>query len=141
MLLDREAVKEILPHREPFLLVDGVTELKPGVNAAGFLDVKDDMFWVPGHFPGNPVMPGVLIVEAMAQMGAVVILSTEEMKGKTAYFGGIRKVRFRQKVYPGDRLILKAGITKVKGPAGWGYGEAYVGDDLAATAELTFAIG
>jgi len=141
MLLDREAVKEIIPHRDPFLLVDGVTDLKPGVSAEGFLDVNGDMFWVPGHFPDNPVMPGVLIVEAMAQMGAVIILSKEEMRGKTAYFGGIRKVRFRQKVYPGDRLMLKAQITKVKGPAGWGYGEAYVGEELAATAELTFAIG
>jgi len=141
MLLDRDAVKEILPHRDPFLLVDGVQELNPGVNAVGFLDVTDDMFWVPGHFPDNPVMPGVLIVEAIAQMGALIVLSKEEMRGKTAYFGGIRKVRFRQKVRPGDRLILKAQITKVKGPAGMGYGEAYVGDALAATAELTFAIG
>lgn len=141
MLLDREAVKGIIPHRDPFLLVDGVTELNPGVNAVGFLDVKDDMFWVPGHFPDNPVMPGVLVVEAVAQMGAVVILSKEGMQGKTAYFGGIRKVRFRQKVRPGDRLTLKAQITKVKGPAGLGYGEAYVGDELAATVELTFAIG
>lgn len=141
MLLDREAVKGIIPHRDPFLLVDGVEELNPGVNAVGFLDVKEDMFWVPGHFPGNAVMPGVLIVESIAQMGAVVILSKEEMRGKTAYFGGIRKVRFRQKVRPGDRLIVKAEITKVKGPAGWGYGEAYVGDELAASAEVTFAIG
>lgn len=141
MLLDREAVKRIIPHREPFLLLDGVETLTPGAEAVGFLDVTDDMFWVPGHFPGNAVMPGVLIVEAIAQLGAVVILSQEEMRGKTAYFGGIRKVRFRQKVRPGDRLILKARITKVKGPMGRGYGEAYVGDDLAATAELTFAIG
>lgn len=140
-MLDREAVKQIIPHRDPFLLVDGVGELKPGVSATGWLDVKEDMFWVPGHFPGNPVMPGVLIVEAMAQMGAVIILSREDMRGRTAYFGGIRRARFRQKVLPGDRLTLKAKITKQKGPAGIGVTEAWVGDKLAASAELTFVIG
>jgi 3-hydroxyacyl-[acyl-carrier-protein] dehydratase len=140
-MLDREAVKQIIPHRDPFLLVDGVNELEPGQRATGWLDVKEDMFWVPGHFPGNPVMPGVLIVEAMAQMGAVIILSREDMRGRTAYFGGIRKARFRQKVLPGDRLTLKARITKQKGPAGIGVSEAWVGDKLAASAELTFVIG
>lgn len=140
-MLDREAVKRIIPHRDPFLLVDGVSELEPGKSAAGWLDVTEEMFWVPGHFPENPVMPGVLLVEAMAQIGAVIILSREDMRGKTAYFGGIRSARFRQKVLPGDRLLLKAKITKQKGPAGIGVGEAWVGDKLAASVEMTFVIG
>ncbi len=140
-MLDREQIKAIIPHREPILLVDGVEELVPGGHAKGWLDVTDDMFWCVGHFPGNPVMPGVLIVESMAQLGAVVMLSCDTYRGKTAYFGGIKNARFRRKVLPGDRLTLETQIDRVLGPVGTGTGKAYVGDELAASCELSFFIG
>jgi 3-hydroxyacyl-[acyl-carrier-protein] dehydratase len=139
-MLDREAVKAILPHRDPFLLVDRVLEFEPGVSAVGELDVRDDMFWVPGHFPEYAVMPGVLIVEAMAQVGAVALLSLPDNVGKIAFFGGIDKVRFKRQVVPGDTLTMHVEITKSRGQIGFGTAKAYVGEQLACAGELMFAI-
>jgi len=139
-MLDRDAIKAIIPHREPFLLVDRIDSFEPGVSAAGELDVTEDMFWVPGHFPGYPVMPGVLIVEACAQVGAVALLSLPENVGRIALFAGVDKVRFKRQVRPGDTLRLSCEITKRRGPIGFGSAEAWVGDELACAGELMFAI-
>ncbi len=139
-MLDREAVKEILPHREPFLLVDRVLELEPGVRAVGELDVREDAFWVPGHFPGEPIMPGVLVVEAMAQTGALALLSVPENRGKIALFGGIDKLRFKWRVEPGDTLRMECEISRQRGPLGFGQARAFVGERLACSGELMFAI-
>jgi 3-hydroxyacyl-[acyl-carrier-protein] dehydratase len=139
-MLDREAVKAIIPHRDPFLLVDRVEEYEPGVSAVAYLDVSDDAFWVPGHFPDYPVMPGVLIVEALAQAGAVALLSLPENQGRIAFFAGIDKVRFKRQVRPGDSLRLECRITKMRGPIGFGSAEASVDGELACAGELMFAI-
>jgi 3-hydroxyacyl-[acyl-carrier-protein] dehydratase len=139
-VLDTDAIKAIIPHRDPFLLVDRVLELEPGVSAVGELDVRPDAFWVPGHFPDYPVMPGVLIVEAMAQVGAVAMLSLPENRGRIALFGGIDKVRFKRQVVPGDTIRMQVAITKRRGPLGFGEGKAFVGDELACSGELMFAI-
>lgn len=134
-------IMEIIPHRTPFLLIDTIEELDPGVRALGKKCVSFNEPYFAGHFPGNPVMPGVLIIEAMAQVGAVALLGLEQWKGKTAYFVGIDKAKFKQKVLPGDVLMLETKIIKCKGPIGMGEAEAYVGGKLVAKAELTFAIG
>lgn len=134
-------IMEILPHRQPFLLIDTVEELEPGVRAVAKKNVSFNEPFFAGHFPGNPVMPGVLIVEALAQTGAVAILSQPEWKGKTAYFAGINSAKFKQKVLPGDTLTLETEIIKVKGPIGVGKACARVNGKLACSAELTFAIG
>jgi 3-hydroxyacyl-[acyl-carrier-protein] dehydratase len=139
--LTREDIKQIIPHREPMLLVDEVDELVPGDRARGWLNITDDMFWCRGHFPGNPVMPGVLQVEALAQMGALIVLAKPENKGKTAYFGSIKNAKFKRKVLPGEKLELHAQITRVLGPAGTGEGKAYVNGELACACELMFYIG
>lgn len=140
-LYTAKEIMEILPHRAPFLLIDTIEELEPGVRAVGTKCVSMNEPYFQGHFPGNPVMPGVLIMEALAQVGAVAILSQPEWKGRTAYFAGIDKARFKQKVIPGDVLTLEMEIIKVKGPIGIGKAVAKVGDKIAAQAELTFAIG
>lgn len=132
---------EILPHRHPFLLIDTVEELESGVRAVAKKAVSFNEPYFAGHFPGNPVMPGVLIIEALAQTGAVAILSRPEWKGKTAYFAGINHAKFKQKVVPGDVLTLETEIIKVKGPIGIGKATAYVDGKIACIAELTFAIG
>ena len=132
---------EIIPHRHPFMLIDTIEELEPGERAVGKKCVSFNEPYFAGHFPGNPVMPGVLIIEALAQVGAVAILGLEQWKGKTAYFVGIDKARFKQKVYPGDVLMLETKIVKIKGPIGVGEATAYVDGKVAAKAELTFAIG
>lgn len=134
-------IEAIIPHRHPFLLVDRIEELTPGVSAVGYKSVTFDEPFFRGHFPEEPVMPGVLILEALAQTGAVAILSKEENKGKTAYFGGIDHARFRKKVVPGDRLRLECEIIRVKGPVGVGKATATVDGVKAAEAELTFFIG
>jgi len=139
-VLDREAVKAIIPHRDPFLLVDRVEECVPGQSAVGYLDVSEDMFWVPGHFPEYPVMPGVLIVEALAQAGAVALLSVPENRGRIAFFAGIDKVRFKRQVTPGDTLRLECRITRTRGPIGWGDASASVDGELACSGELMFAV-
>lgn len=134
-------IQEILPHRHPFLLVDRIDELEPGIRGVGIKCVtyREDFF--AGHFPEEPVMPGVLIIEALAQVGAVVALSVEENKGKTAYFGGMDKVRFRRKVVPGDTLRLECEIVRQKGPVGVGRAKATVDGEVAVTAELTMILG
>ena len=134
-------IMEIIPHRHPFMLIDSIEELDQGVRALGKKCVSFNEPYFAGHFPGNPVMPGVLIIEALAQVGAVAILGLPEWKGKTAYFVGIDKCRFKQKVHPGDVLMLETKIIKVKGPIGVGEATATVDGKVAAKAELTFAIG
>ena len=137
--MNREELKELLPHREPMLLLDEAELV--GDEAHGKIKITGDEFFLQGHFPGNPVMPGVLIIEALAQTGAVAILCQDEWKGKTAYFAGINNAKFKQKVVPGDTLELTTEIIKVKGPIGVGKAVAKVNGKTACMAELTFAIG
>ena len=141
MLMGIKEIQEIIPHRHPFLLVDCIEELEPGVKAVGYKSVTYDEPYFRGHFPQEPVMPGVLMVEALAQTGAVAILSLEENKGKIAYFGGIKNCRFRGKVVPGDKLRLETTIIKCKGPVGVGHAVATVDGKVVVDAELTFMIG
>ena len=140
-MLGVKEIEAIIPHRPPFLLVDCVEELEPGVRAVGYKCVtfREDFF--RGHFPEEPVMPGVLIIEALAQVGAFAILSVEKNKGKTAYFGAINNAKFRKKVSPGDKLRLECEIIKAKGPVGIGKATATVDGVVAASAELTFMMG
>jgi len=136
----QDVIETILPHRAPFLLIDEVTELEPGRRVAARREVRADDWWVPGHFPERAVMPGVLIVEAMAQTGAVAVLVKEENRGRIAFFAGIDDCRFKRVVEPGDVLSLTCEIETVRGPIGRGRAEAYVGDELAARGRLTFAV-
>ena len=140
-VLTTKEIMNIIPHRQPFLLIDTVEELEPGVRAVAKKCVTYNEPYFAGHFPGEPVMPGVLIIEALAQTGAVAILCMEENKGKTAYFAGINSAKFKQKVLPGDTLMLETEIIKVKGPIGVGKATAYVDGKVVCMAELTFAIG
>ena len=140
MELDINQIKEILPHRYPFLLVDRITHLEPGVRAVGRKCVSGNEAFFQGHFPQKPVMPGVLIIEAMAQVGAVILLCEEEYKGRIALFGGIKNARFRRQVTPGDVLELECTILKQKGPVAVAEAKATVGGQLAVSAELTFAL-
>ena len=141
MTLDITQIMEILPHRQPFLLIDAVEELEPGVRAVARKCVSYNEPYFNGHFPAEPVMPGVLIIEALAQTGAVAILSVEENRGKTAYFAGIQSAKFKKKVVPGDVLTLQTEIIKQKGPIGIGKAIATMDGKIACVAELTFAIG
>ena len=140
-LMTTKEIMDIIPHRQPFLLIDTIEELEPGVRAVAKKCVSYNEPYFAGHFPGEPVMPGVLIVEALAQAGAVALLSQPEFKGKTVYFGAIQSAKFKKKVVPGDVLILETEIVKRKGPVGVGSAKAYVDGKLAVQAELTFAIG
>lgn len=141
MELDSTAIQKIIPHRYPMLLIDKVVELAPGERAVAIRNVTIHEEIFQGHFPGNPVMPGVLIIESLAQTGAVALLSQPEFAGKTAYFGGINKARFRKMVRPGDTMRLEVTLEKVKGHIGKGIGVATVDGEKAATVELTFMIG
>ena len=134
-------IMEIIPHRQPFLLIDTIEELEVGKKAVGKKCVSYNEPFFAGHFPQEPVMQGVLIVEALAQVGAVAILSLPENKGKTAYFGAINSAKFKGKVVPGDVLLLETEIIKSKGPIGVGSAKAYVDGKVVAQAELTFALG
>ena len=140
-MLNIKEIQEIIPHRYPFLLIDKIEELEPGLRAVGYKNVTMNEYFFQGHFPTEPIMPGVLIIEALAQVGAVAVLSLEENKGKIAYFAGINNAKFRQKVVPGDVLRLEIEIIKRKGPIGIGKAIATVNGKKAAEAELTFAIG
>ena len=139
--MDIKEIMNTIPHRQPFLLIDRVEEIVEGESVTAIKNVSYNEPFFAGHFPGEPVMPGVLIVEAMAQAGAVAILSMDEFKGKIAYFGGIKNAKFKQKVVPGDVLRLEVKIEKLKKNAGIGQGVAYVGDKVAAQAEIIFMIG
>jgi 3-hydroxyacyl-[acyl-carrier-protein] dehydratase len=138
--LDRAGIEAILPHREPFLLIDEVLELVPGERVVALKRVREDEWYLRGHFPGRPVMPGVLIVEAMAQTGAVAVLSEEENRGRIALFAGIDDTRFKRIVEPGDELQLECTLEQVRGPIGKGRARATVDGQLAARAMLTFAV-
>lgn len=140
-IMKTKEIMEIIPHRQPFLLIDTIEEMEPGVRAVGKKCVSYNEPFFAGHFPQEPIMPGVLIVEALAQVGAVAILSQPEWKGKTAYFAAIKEAKFKGKVVPGDVLTLETEIIKVKGPIGIGSAKAYVDGKLVTQAELTFAIG
>lgn len=140
-MLGIKEIQEIIPHRHPFLLIDCIEEYEPGVKATGYKSVTYNEPFFQGHFPQSPVMPGVLIIEALAQVGAVAILSLEENKGKIAFFGGIKNAKFKRQVVPGDRLKLECELIKVKGPVGIGKATATVDGKVAAVAELTFMIG
>lgn len=140
-MLDITEIKKIIPHRYPILLIDRVEELIPGEKAVAKRNVTINEELFNGHFPGNPVMPGVLIVEALAQTGAVALLSLPEFKGKTAYFGGIKSAKFRKVVRPGDSLRLEVTLEKIRNNVGLGKAIATVDGKKACTAELTFMIG
>lgn len=139
-MLDKKEIEKIIPQREPFLMIDEVESFTPGESAICYKNVNDNEWYFKGHFPGNPIMPGVLITESLAQAGAIAILSMEENKGKNALFGGINKMKFKKMVVPGDRLKLEVQIIKRKGPIGVGMGIATVDGKIAAKGELTFAV-
>ncbi len=140
-MLSNQEIQAIIPHRYPFLLVDRIVEMEEGVRAVGIKAVTANEQFFQGHFPSFPVMPGVLIVEALAQVGAVVLLKMPENHGKIALFAGIDGFRFRKQVFPGDVLRLEVELTKMRGPVGKGHARATVDGDVAAEGELMFAIG
>ncbi|NLK74509.1 MAG: 3-hydroxyacyl-ACP dehydratase FabZ [Clostridiales bacterium] len=141
LMLNIDEIQNILPHRPPILLVDRIEELEPGSRAVGRKCVTMNEPFFQGHFPGKAVMPGVIILEALAQTGAVALLTCEEHKGKLAYFGAMDKVKFKRQVVPGDVLELQVEITKLKGDFGVGKAVAYVEEQVAVEAILTFALG
>ena len=139
-MLNKEQIEAIIPQRDPFLMIDEVEEYNPGEYCIGYKNVTGDEYFFKGHFPGNPIMPGVLITESLAHAGAVAILSLEENKGKNALFAGIDKMKFKKMVVPGDKLKLEVRIIKRKGPIGVGEAIATVDGKLAAKGELAFAL-
>lgn len=141
MVLSSDDIQKIIPHRYPFLLVDRVDELEIGKRAVGIKNVTANEMHFVGHFPGNQVMPGVLMIEALAQVGAVAILACDNYKGKTAYFAGIKSAKFRRKVIPGDTLVLEAVLEKFKGSFGFSKGVAKVNGEVACECEIMFTIG
>ncbi len=138
MILDRKQIEAIIPHRYPFLFIDRIIELHPGESAIGEKDVLANDFYFPGHFPNEPVMPGVLIIEALAQTGAVALLSAPENKDKSVYFAGIRHAKFRRKVVPGNTIRLVVELKRQNKQFGMGKSKAYIGETLACEAEFTF---
>ena len=138
--LGRAEIEAILPHREPFLLLDEVVTLEPGSRVVARKRVREDEWYLAGHFPGNPIMPGVLMVEALAQAGAVAVLSEEANRGKLVLFAGIDDVRFKRIVRPGDLLELECELERMRGPIGKGKARATVGGELAVRGTLTFAV-
>lgn len=141
MILNREQIQQIIPHRDPFLLIDEIIEMEAGKHVVAMKYVNGEEYYFKGHFPQEQVMPGVLIVEALAQAGAVAILSMEQHRGKIAYFGGIKDAKFRQKVVPGDTLRLEVELDRLRSKAGYGKAVAYLGDKVACQCEIMFAIG
>ncbi len=138
--LGKREIEQILPHRDPFLLIDEVVELEPGARVVARKRVREDEWYLAGHFPGRPIMPGVLMVEAMAQTGAVAVLADEANRGKLALFAGIDDVRFKRIVGPGDELELTCEIERLRGPIGRGRATATVDGELAVRGTLTFAV-
>ncbi len=138
--MDVKEIMEIIPHRYPFLFVDKILELTPGEFAIGVKNVSIDEPFFQGHFPAEPVMPGVLILEAMAQVGAVAVLSLPELKGKIAYFAGVKEAKFRKKVVPGDTLRMEVRMTSLRSRFGVSEAKAYVGEDLVCEATLSFIL-
>ena len=139
-MLNKEEIEKIIPQRDPFLMIDEVEEYVPGESAIAYKYVNEKEWYFKGHFPGNPIMPGVLITESLAQTGAVAILSLEENKNKNALFGGIDKMKFKKQVTPGDKLKLEVKIIKRKGPIGVGEAIASCDGKIVARGELTFAV-
>lgn len=139
-LLNQDQIKEIIPHRDPFLLIDEILEMEVGVSVVAQKTLKEDEFWFKGHFPGQPVQPGVLTIEMLAQAGAVCILSMPEHKGKIALFAGIDKAKFRQQIKPGDTVRLEVEIVKIRGHIGIGTALATVNGKRAVSAEIKFAL-
>lgn len=140
-MLDSKEIQQIIPHRYPFLLVDRIIELEEGKRAVGIKNVSGNEPFFQGHFPGYPIMPGVLIMEALAQVGAVVLLKMPEYAGHLAFYAGLDEVKFRRQVVPGDQLRLEIELTKLKRGIGIAEGKAYVGEELAAKGILKFAVG
>lgn len=140
VVYNKEQIMEIIPHRDPFLLIDEVNEIEPGKKVVATKYIKEDDFWFKGHFPDYPVTPGVLMIEMLAQSGCVAMLALPENKGKLGLFAGIDKAKFKRQVVPGDVLRLEVEIIKVKGPIGVGKGIATVDGQRAVSAEITFAI-
>ena len=139
-LMTQEQIKEIIPHRDPFLLIDSIEEMEVGKRVVATKYMKPDEFWFKGHFPDYPVVPGVLMLEMMAQAGAVAMLAMPENKGKIGFFGGVKEAKFRRQVVPGDTLRIEVEIIKVKGPVGVGKGIATVNGEKAVAAEISFAL-
>ena len=140
-MLTKEEIKKIIPHRDPFLLIDEIREITPLKHAVGVKYVSKDEPYFEGHFPGQPVMPGVLIIESLAQVGAAILLIHESYQGKIAYFAGIKNAKFRRSVYPGDELVLTCELTKIRASYGVGIAKAYVNDQLVCEADISFAVG
>ncbi len=138
--MTQEEIKKIIPHRDPFLLIDTIEEMDEGKKVVATKHMKEDEFWFKGHFPDYPVVPGVLMLEMMAQAGAVSMLVLPENKGKLGFFGGVKEAKFRRQVVPGDTLRIEVEIIKVKGPVGVGKGVCTVNGEKAVSAEITFAI-
>lgn len=141
MILNSNQIQQIIPHRYPYLMVDQIIELESGIRAVGIKAVTANEMHFMGHFPNHHVMPGVLIIEALAQVGAIVVLSLEQNKGKIAFFAGIKEAKFRKQVIPGDVIRLEVEILKMKASVGVGKAKAFVKDALVCEAELTFALG
>ena len=139
-VLNIQEIMDIIPHRYPFIFVDKVEILEYGIKGVGYKNVTINEYYFQGHYPDSPVMPGVIIVETMAQVGAVILLSHENFKGKVPYFAGINKFRFKRKIIPGDVLRVEVEIAKLRGFIGIGQGKVFVDDSLAAEGELMFAI-
>ena len=139
-LMTQEEIKKIIPHRDPFLLIDAIEEMEEGKKVVATKHMKEDEFWFKGHFPDYPVVPGVLMLEMMAQAGAVSMLALPENKGKLGFFGGVKEAKFRRQVVPGDTLRIEVEIIKVKGSVGVGKGVCTVNGEKAVSAEITFAI-
>ncbi|WP_088052240.1 3-hydroxyacyl-ACP dehydratase FabZ [Virgibacillus dakarensis] len=139
-MMDMQQIKDIIPHRYPFLLVDKITEVEEGKRVSGIKNVSINEPFFQGHFPDYPVMPGVLIIEALAQVGAITMLGKEDNKGKIGFLAGVDKCRFKRQVKPGDQLNLQVEILRLKGPIGKGKGVATVDGEVACEAEIMFAI-
>ena len=139
--MNKEEIKKIIPHRDPFLFLDEIVELDSLNRAVGIKYITEDEFYFKGHFPEKPVMPGVIIIESLAQVGAVILLSHPDHQGKLVYFTGIKNAKFRRSVVPGDKLMLECKLTKIRSSFGFGEAKAYVDGKLVCEAEISFAIG